>query len=91
MKMIDLKDEAIKKYISAMNACPRQRIHDLLCEMVDELDMNVSEQEIVVQMMAVANVQNQIVEASSNEQVLDIFEESIEMTLDYLKRHDVVK
>lgn len=91
MKMMDLKDEAIKKYIRAMNASPRQRIHDLLCEMIDELDMNVSEQEIVVQMMAVANVQNQIIEASSNEQVLDIFEESIEMTLDYLKRHDVVK
>lgn len=91
MKMMDLKDEAIKKYIKAMNACPRQRIHDLLCEMINELDMNVSEQEIVVQLMAVSNIQNQILEASSDEQVLDIFEESIEMTLDYLKRHNVVK
>ncbi len=41
--------------------------------------------------MAVSNIQNQILEASSDEQVLDIFEESIEMTLDYLKRHNVVK
>ncbi len=91
MKMMDLKDEAIKKYISAMNACPRQRIHELLQEMISLMDMDISEQEIVVQMMAVSNVQHQIIDATNDVQVLDIFEESMETTLDYLKRHDVVK
>lgn len=89
MKMMDLKDEAIRKYITAMNSCGRQKIHDLLKEMISVMDMNVSEQEIVVQMMAISNVQHQIIDASSNEEVLDIFEEAIETTLDYLGRHGI--
>ncbi len=89
MKMMDLKDEAISKYISAMNKNPRQRIHDLLKEMIDVMGMDIAEQEIVVQMMAVSNVQHQIIDASSDEEVLDVFEEAIETTLDYLKKHGI--
>lgn len=89
MKMMDLKDEAIKKYISAMNTCPRQRIHELLKEMIDLMGMDISEQEIVVQLMAVSNIQHQIMDASSDAQVLDVFEEGLETTLNYLKKHGI--
>lgn len=89
MKMMDLKDEAIKKYISAMNICPRQRIHELLKEMIDLMGMDISEQEIVVQLMAVSNIQHQIMDASSDAQVLDVFEEGLETTLNYLKKHGI--
>ena len=88
MKMMDMKDEAIKKYISAMNNIKRDSIRNTLSELSKEL--NVDEQTIVVQIIGISSVQNDILACSNEESVLDVFEEAINTTLSYVKKHGIV-
>ena len=88
MKMMDMKDEAIKKYISAMNSIERSSIRSTLSELSKEL--NVDEQTIVVQIIGISSVQNDILACSNDESVLDVFEEAINTTLSYVKKHGIV-
>ena len=88
MKMMDMKDEAIKKYISAMNSIKRSSIHSTLSELSKEL--NVDEQTIIVQIIGISSVQNDILACPNDESVLDVFEEAINTILSYVKKHGIV-